>query len=135
MPVHLGTELHSLWLPLICCQTLFLHSSFLPGHNFWCDQTPPAPFMISLLKKSLKQWQKSCWKWKMKKYLIAGSKVSKNCFSNVLIGSSPSRQKSSVLINTTTELYEKVLLYLSGKYFSSVNYISSSSIYTVYLLQ
>lgn len=40
-------------------------------------------------------------KTKMKKYLIAGSKVSRNCFSNTPTGSSLSRQKSSVLINST----------------------------------
>lgn len=33
-----------------------LPSHFLPasGHNFWCDQTPPDPFMISLLKNHSK---------------------------------------------------------------------------------
>lgn len=58
------------------------------------------PFCCLVIKKkSQKQWQEL--RTKMKKHLIAGSKVSRNWFSNIPTRSSLRRQKSSFLINST----------------------------------
>lgn len=92
------------WTPFVTIAADLPPSCFLPasGHNFCKDQPPLAPFVVWLLKKKITQTMAGAvLKTKMKKHLIAGSKVSRNCFSNIPTGSSLRRQKSSVLINST----------------------------------
>lgn len=98
LSVHPCTEIHSLRLPPTCCQTLCLHISFLPLVTTSAKISLLWPLL--LLKKTTQTMAEVMLKTKMKKHLIAGSKVTRNCFSNIPTGSSLRRQKSSVLINS-----------------------------------
>lgn len=60
------------------------------------------PFCCFVIKKSITQTMAEVvLEMKMKTHLIAGSKVSRNCFSNTPSGPSLGMQKSSVLVNST----------------------------------
>lgn len=85
LSVHPCSELHLLWLPLTCC----LHVPFLPLVTALQRSASSGPFCCFVNKKKITQTMAEVvLKTKMKKHLIAGSKVSRNCFSNIPTGSS-----------------------------------------------